>query len=101
MQDHLSHFAESLSSTFFDNTPITVPPTWQEAFKILRVQSLKYEKKVVIFLDELPWLASRRSKLLQVIEHDWNRYFSQQSNIIFIVCGSSASWVVYRASIFH
>lgn len=31
-------------------------------------------KKIVLFFDELPWLATPKSRLLQTIDYYWNRY---------------------------
>lgn len=94
MHEQLKRFSESLSKTFFDNAPLQLN-SWEEAFKLLEQQIHKHtNKKVVIFLDELPWLATRRSGLLKIIDYYWNHYWSKLSNVILIVCGSSASWLM-------
>lgn len=61
MKDQLYNFAEALSETFFSNVPIGPLKNWKHAFKLLRQEILKSNEKVVIFLDELPWLASKKS----------------------------------------
>ncbi len=96
MKTQLQNFTNSLSETFFDDEELKTPTNWSEAFKKLRKQVAKTEGKVVIFLDELPWLATHKSGFLEVLEHDWNRYFSSMSNVILIVCGSSASWILKK-----
>lgn len=94
MHDQIKRFAESLSKTFFDNAPLQLS-SWEEAFKLLEQQIHKYaDKKVVIFLDELPWLATRRAGLLEIIDYYWNHHWSKLKNIILIACGSSASWLI-------
>lgn len=94
MHEQIKRFAESLSKTFFDDAPLQLN-SWEEAFKLLGQQIHKHsDKKIVIFLDELPWLATRRSGLLKTIDYYWNHHFSKLKNVILIVCGSSASWLI-------
>ena len=91
----ITQLMEALSKTFFDDIPLETPSSWDEAFKLLHQQLIKHnDQKVVIFLDELPWLATRKSDLLQVIDHYWNQYWTSLKNVILIVCGSSASWLI-------
>lgn len=91
----LERFVETLSKTFLDNVPLKIT-SWEEAFRLLHQQILKYssQKKIVLFLDELPWLATKRSGLLSLLEYYWNHYWSAQKNVLLIVCGSSASWLI-------
>jgi len=93
----LKKFTESISTTFFDDTPIETPKTWEEAFSLLHKQISKIStKKIVIFLDELPWMATPKSGLLQEIDYFWNHYWSKTKNVILIACGSSASWLIKK-----
>ena len=96
-QKQLKKFMQSVSEIFFDNIPIATPSTWSEAFNILHKQINKInKKKVVIFLDELPWMASRKSGLLKEIDYFWNHYWSTLPNVILILCGSAASWLMKK-----
>ena len=61
---------------------------------LLRLKQQKTSAKWILFLDELPWLASKRSGLLQALDYYWNRYWSALCNLIVIVCGSAASWIL-------
>ncbi len=72
------------------------PTDWFAAFQMLRKEIEKVPKntKVILFFDELPWLSSARSMFLQALEHFWNRYLSGMPNVILIVCGSAASWMI-------
>ncbi|MEX1002061.1 MAG: ATP-binding protein [Crocinitomicaceae bacterium] len=74
----------------------TTPSNWQEAFLILKsyLKTLKKDKKRVIFIDELPWVATARSGFLQLLAHLWNDYLSKEKHFILVVCGSSTSWIV-------
>jgi hypothetical protein len=50
----------------------------------------------VVFFDELPWLASRRSGFLPAFEHFWNFWGSRQNDLIVVICGSAASWMIAK-----
>jgi len=97
MSVQLERFVTELSRTFFGNADLAAP-SWEAAFKLLNqqiaLQDEKSKKKVVIFLDELPWLVTRRSGLLELIDYYWNRHWSGMKNVILVACGSSASWLI-------
>lgn len=71
------------------------PENWLYAFHRLKsyLSSLQVEKKV-IFIDELPWLDTDGSDFIQALEHFWNSWASARDDIILIVCGSAASWMI-------
>ncbi|MEZ4223433.1 MAG: ATP-binding protein [Polyangiaceae bacterium] len=73
------------------------PSNWGEAFAQLR-QFLEPAAghRQVVFLDELPWLASRRSGFLRAFEHFWNAWASKQKWLVVVVCGSAASWMIQK-----
>lgn len=97
-QQQIENFITALSQTFYDGIPMQNPGSWKEAIKLLHIQIMKYEKKkskkMVVFLDELPWLVTKRSDLLQVLDYYWNCYWSTNRNFILVVCGSAASWML-------
>jgi uncharacterized protein len=72
-----------------------VPENWFFAFQQLIdfLEASPHPKKVV-FLDELPWLAAKKSDFLSALEHFWNSWASAREDVLLIVCGSSASWMV-------
>jgi len=93
----LLNFASEYADIFGDGEIHKVPKTWFEAFQMLRRKIQEYanqQKKIILFFDELPWLATPRSGFLQALEHCWNRYLSKISNVRLIVCGSAASWMI-------
>lgn len=96
MQKQLHNFTQVIAETFFDNAPLEPAKSWNEAFKLIHQKVIKSKKKVVLFLDEIPWMATRKSGLLEEIDYFWNQYWSRQSNLIFILCGSSASWLIKK-----
>lgn len=73
----------------------TVPQNWFFAFQNLIdfLEAASHPKKVV-FLDELPWLATKKSDFLSALEHFWNSWASAREDVMLVVCGSAASWMV-------
>lgn len=71
------------------------PPSWLEAFQRLIAQLEKQpDGKKIIFLDELPWLDTPRSGFIPALEHFWNSWASARTDILLIVCGSAAAWMI-------
>lgn len=95
-KEQLQNFAEALKQAFVPG--LETPKNWREAFTIFRELSEKMaaKEKIVLFLDELPWLATKRSQLLQALDYHWNRYWSHDPRMKLIVCGSAASWILDR-----
>lgn len=71
-----------------------IPTSWKNAFEQLTNYLKQQTKPQIIFFDELPWLATKRSNLLQVLDHFWNVYWSDMPQMKLIVCGSAASWML-------
>ena len=83
----------------FDNEHDSPPPkNWDEALDRLQKQVSKVptDRKVIIFFDELPWLATPKSGLLDEIDYFWNRHFSRMDNVLVIICGSAAAWMIKK-----
>jgi predicted AAA+ superfamily ATPase len=95
LKQHLEEFSMQIGKTFYSGATIKVHTYWREAFEELTkaVEKIITRKKVVLFFDELPWMATKRSGLLQALDYYWNRYWSHEKNLRLIVCGSSASWI--------
>jgi len=68
-----------------------------ETFEILtNAIEQAHNKKIVLFFDELPWMATRNSRILQAVDYYWNQYWSNDPRIKLIICGSSASWIIHK-----
>ncbi len=96
LHSQLENFIKILSDVFFDGISLQRPKSWKDAFELLtqQIEKTPKSKKIIIFMDELPWLAGKKSKLIQALDYYWNRYWSRQSNLILVVCGSAASWML-------
>lgn len=95
-REQLFQFAYEFSRLFHEGQPIVPPKSWAQALNLLHdaIEKVEEGKKIILFFDEVPWLASPKSNFLNALEHFWNRYMSRKKNIILIICGSSASWVI-------
>jgi len=96
MKVQLKEFAKSMSATFYNGVSIMPANSWMDAFEELTktIEGVKSKLKVVLFFDELPWMSTKRSKVLQALDYYWNRRWSKNQRIKLIVCGSSASWII-------
>ena len=78
----------------------TTPKDWFEAFSRLdKVISGPLARrspngKKIIFFDEFPWFASKRSDFLVAFEDFWNRRGTLDGDIVCIICGSATSWII-------
>lgn len=98
LQEQLQDFAFQLSKMAGNRQKLHVPRNWTEAFRQLSVVLEKKEnpkEKQVLFYDELPWLASRKSGFLPALDHFWNTW-AVKRNILIVICGSSASWMINK-----
>lgn len=75
-----------------------VPPSdWIEAFeRLITLLDTGKSERLVVFIDEMPWLDTPKSGFLPAFEHFWNGWAAGNSNILLIVCGSSTSWIADR-----
>ena len=96
MKDQLSQFHAALVQHSPQDTAIKPAKTWLNAFLQLieLLESKKTIGKKIIFLDELPWLDTHKSKFLSAVEYFWNSWASARRDILLIVCGSAASWMI-------
>lgn len=80
-----------------EKTANEVPKTWMQAFDMLyRLVEKSSAKRKVIFLDEVPWMYTQKSDFLKALEHIWNARFSARKDIVLVICGSAASWMVKK-----
>ena len=74
------------------------PANWHDAFELLKayIKTLTGKTKKVIFFDEIPWLDTRQSQYLMWFGHFWNTFCEKRKDLIVIVCGSAASYMVQK-----
>ena len=96
LSTQLQNFMTAIGETFFyKGAPLETPENWNKAFSVLN-DNIKAspKKKIVLFFDEFPWMATQNSYLLQMLEYYWNHYWSNNPKIKLIICGSSAGWIL-------
>jgi hypothetical protein len=78
-----------LDSTRFAN--------WEQVFTYLTEKVLKRKTKVkkILFLDELPWMAAGRIRLVSLLKYYWDNHWKGK-HVMLILCGSVASFMVKK-----
>ncbi len=96
--EQLHIFFSALRGRFPKLGAASRPGSWGEAFEMLSSELATVTKgeKCVVFLDELPWLATPRSGLIEELDRFWNSRWSRLDNLLLIVCGSAASWMLSK-----
>ena len=96
-QEQLYNFKLQLEKVAQNALPIEQPKDWLSAFALLikHLESLDKNKRKVVFIDELPWLATTRSGFLRALSYFWNSW-ADSENIVVIICGSAASWMIQK-----
>lgn len=90
--DELKAFTDALRSQNNPNQPVITD--WMEAFRALRdFLSKKRKKKIIVFLDELPWFDIPPGSFLKAFEWFWNSWGSTCQKLKMIVCGSATTWM--------
>jgi uncharacterized protein len=73
-----------------------VPKSWQEAFANLADylhELSSNDKKIVVFIDEMPWLDTPKSGFISALEYFWNQHLSKMNQVVLVACGSASSWI--------
>ena len=101
-EDELSQQIDNFWVTFNETIPneekTELPKTWIQAFGQLRayIKPMSQETKKVIFLDELPWFETPKSGFLAAVDIFWNQFCTKRTDIVLVICGSAASWIIDR-----
>ena len=76
----------------------TKPKDWFEAFGQLQeyLETLGEKEKIVLFIDELPWLDTPKSGFIRALELFWNSWAAERKGLKLIVCGSATTWMTNK-----
>lgn len=90
--EQLENFRKALLRYGLKEVPVL--DNWTQAFDQLSslIEQSKDERKV-IFIDEMPWIDSKRSDFITSFEYFWNSWVSGRDDIMLIACGSATSWM--------
>jgi len=96
LAQQLTNFHIALQKVYppIENNPAK---DWFTAFQQLvgYIENVKDTRKI-LFFDELPWFDTHGSGFIQALEHFWNSWASARNDIVLIVCGSAASWMINK-----
>jgi uncharacterized protein len=93
----IQNFVLRIGRAFPDFTIRQKPASWIEAFDLLgrALETVPKTGKKIIFLDELPWLDTKRSNFIAGLGYFWNSWAVNQ-RIVVVICGSAASWMIKK-----
>ena len=95
MKVQLALFNEALQK--YSHRQFSMPKNWFEAFGQLRdYLSCAQKERIVVFLDELPWMDTPKSMFIKAFGYFWNSWASTRNGLTLIVCGSATSWMIDR-----
>jgi hypothetical protein len=97
-EQQLRNFTYSLKDAQKSADLPAQPTDWLEAFHQLKtyLESLAdSEKRKVVFIDELPWMAAGKSDFLTGFSYFWNSY-AAKANIVVVICGSATAWMIQK-----
>lgn len=87
-QAHLEKYSGCPYSRFKD---------WFEAFDALQTYLDTLQKdRIVVFLDEIPWMDTPKSNFLAAFSQFWNDWASVKNNVKLFVCGSATTWMLSK-----
>lgn len=75
-----------------------IPHDWLEAFFMLEMflENKAETERIVVFLDELPWMDTPKSGFIGALEGFWNNWGCKKDNLLLIVSGSATSWILNK-----
>ncbi len=97
MSDQLQNFTKEVKKRT-KSSVAELPNSWLNAFTMLEqyLDTQKGSRKKVVFIDEFPWMATVRSRFLMAFENFWNTYCIKRKDILVVICGSAASYMVQK-----
>lgn len=87
------HFKEQLADYCQDPEILKLHlKSWKDCFIALakNVQSTK----CVLYFEELQWMANYRTELVSELKYVWDNFFSKNSKMTLVLCGSSPSFMI-------
>ena len=95
MKVQLTLFRDALMG--YTKSDVPVPKDWFEAFDALRdfLDTLSKER-IIVFLDEIPWMDTQKSNFLAAFGQFWNDWASTKQNLKLFVCGSATTWMLSK-----
>ena len=81
----------------YSRQPVPKLKDWFSAFDALRrYLELLQQERIIVFLDELPWMDTPKSNFLAAFSFFWNDWASTVDNLKMLICCSSTTWMLSR-----
>ena len=96
-KDQIKNFTLQLKNSLPEAFIRRKTTDWLDTFQLM-IECLEKKNKagrMVVFIDELPWLATAKSGFLNGLSFFWNSWASKK-NIVVVICGSAASWMIQK-----
>jgi uncharacterized protein len=96
-KDQIKNFTLQLKNSLHEAFIPRKTTNWLDTFQLM-IECLEKKNKVgrmVVFMDELPWLAASKSGFLNGLSFFWNSWASKK-DIVVVICGSAASWMIQK-----
>ncbi len=95
--EQLRNFHQRLKEFFPTTTASNPPKDWLDAFFMLteHLDRKNKKEKLVVFFDEIPWMATHKSGFLRGLSYFWNSW-AVRKQVVVVLCGSAASWMINK-----
>ncbi len=90
LKDQIRHFITQLARQTH-SMPVFAD-SWSDAFEAI-TPYMRQGSRYVVF-DELPWMASERSKIVSYLKYYWDQSWKDNPNLTLVLCGSIAQFMV-------
>lgn len=92
-REQLGEFNRQLA--YYSGRKWELAKDWFDAFAQLReyLASIDGNAPIVVFLDELPWMDTQKSRFIKALEYFWNSWGTTNYRLKLIVCGSDTTWM--------
>lgn len=88
-KEQLEEFSRQMARQF--NTAYAKYEDWGDAFQ--GVSERIKDGKVLLFFDEISWMAIDDPSFLAKIKNFWDLYLNKNNQLTFIICSSASSWI--------
>jgi len=98
-QNQIRHFTVSLRKHTGDQLLDHVDfKNWEQVFSYITDRLIPVRngaEKIIIFFDELQWMAAGRTKLISLLKYYWDNQWKDK-HVLLILCGSVASFMTRK-----
>lgn len=95
-KEQVEHFLDQLKKQYphkiLEHTQAT---NWKEALDLFTVVLEESSTRKVVVFDEFQWMASQRTELVSLLKFYWDKFWKNK-NVMLILCGSIASFMVNK-----